>query len=264
MSVSREFLQSTNIGIIYAIIFVIGLYIYWRGLAETHKNRSGIFDSFLLGGLFGLVVSRIAYIIIEWENFTSFIWYWLPYEKYGENIYLFRLLPWKFVNVFDGGLVIFGLFIGLILFLTFYTLVLRDWRWKHVYFPIYLSSVSMLSLSLLFTGFVNEINAWVIKGGILFATVIGFFVAYFVLKGIFKNIKREKYALSYGSLLLTWLSSAYIGYIYINSEISMMEQVMVGVFVLWSVVMGVFFIQDLRKASVSIESISSVRSVNTV
>jgi hypothetical protein len=261
ISILRSFFVNTNFAFIFILIYIIGLFIFWRVSVDTHKNRSSVFDLFILSGFSGLFLSRILYIIIEWERFSSFIWYWLPYEKYGDNIYLFRLLPWRFINIADGGLIILGLFLGLIFFATFYSLVIKKWGWKDMFFQIYISGVSMLSMSLLFTGFVSDVSGWFSKGLILLIFVSLFLVIFFFSRKIFKNPIRAKYQFGYIGLLITWISTLYIGYIYLSSEISVIEQLLVGLFLLWSFVMGIIYIIDLRKPEVRIESISSVRSI---
>ena len=101
---------------------------------RSRKNRSSVFDIFLISSSLSLLVGRIVYIVLEWKTFSSYIWYWLPYEKYGDKIYLFRLLPWRFISIWDGGLDILGLFISLLLLLTLYSLVVKKWRWKQMFF----------------------------------------------------------------------------------------------------------------------------------
>lgn len=261
ISLLRSGITDINFAIIFILIFFFGLFLFWRFTVELHKNRSSVFDLFILSGFAGLFLSRILYIFIEWKSFSSFIWYWLPYEKYGDKIFLFRLLPWRFFNISDGGLVILGLFLGLILFATFYTLVVKNWGWKSMFLPIYISATTMLSLSLLFTGFANDVSGWLTEGLVLMIFVFAFILLSFFPQKVFKNSTWGKYELGYIGLILTWVSSAYIGYIYLSSEISVMEQILVGIFILWSFVMGIMYIGDLRKPEVTIESISSVRSI---
>jgi len=260
----RDVASQLNVFVLYIFIFFVGMYVFWRGCAETYKNRSSVFDMFIFSGIFGLILGRILYILLEWENFTSYIWYWLPYEKYGDKIYLFRLLPWRFFSIWDGGLVIFGMFLGLVLFFTFYALVIKGWRWKHMYFPVYFSSIVMLGISLLFAGFVNEISDWLINGSLLIGSTVIASLMYMFIEKIVKDQSKEKYVIGYVGLFITWLSSAYIGYIYLSSELSLLENISVGIFLIWSLVMGVYFLIDLRKARVEIERLSTVRSVGGV
>ncbi len=263
ISAIREFVAIINPVFILFIIYFLGMYVFWRGTAESRKNRSSVFDMFLVSGIFSVLVGRITYIIVEWTQFYQFIWYWLPYEKYGDKIFLFRLLPWRFLNIWTGELIIVAMFASLILTATVYTLVIKKWRWKHLFFPIYFSAVSMLSFSFLFSGFVNEVTDWIFKGAVLISAVIAFFGLYNFFVSTLNNPVKKKLVIGYVGLLFVWLTTVYIGYIYLTSNLSLVENAFVILFLIWSLVSGVFFVIDLRKASVSIESISTVRSVNS-
>ena len=128
----KEFIQNIHPLVVFALLFLLGMYIFWRGSIESRKNRSSVFDMFLISGFLSGIVGRVVYIILEWEQFSSFIWYWIPYEKYGDEVFLFRLLPWRFLSIWDGGIIILAMFVTLLLVMTFYTLVIKKWRWKHI------------------------------------------------------------------------------------------------------------------------------------
>jgi MFS family permease len=259
----RVLLSGLQPSIIFLVIFVFGMYVFWRGCTESRKNRSSVFDMFILSGIMSVLMGRFVYIVSEWEKFSSFIWYWLPYEKYGENIFLFRLLPWRFFSIWDGGLVILSMFVTLILVMTFYAIVIKNWRWKHMFFPIYFSATTMLGISFILTGFVEYFNEWIYKGLILIIVLAIFFILFKFISRIVKNPLTEKYILGYVGLLIVWLSTLYISYIYISGSLSLHETVAIGVFILWSFIMGVLFLFDLKKANLTIETRSSVRSVNS-
>jgi len=258
---TNEIIRNIHPLVVYSVIFLCGLYVFWRGSAESRKNRSSVFDMFLVSGLLSGIVGRIVYIILEWETFRLFIWYWLPYEKYGEDIYFFRLLPWRFFSIWDGGLVILGMFVSLLIFMTFYALVLKKWRLKHMFFPIYFSSTTMLGLSFMYIGINSGFNDWIYKGLVLIALLAVFFLLFKFIYKVVKNPLREKYVLGYVGFLVVLISSLYISYLYLTSELSFLEDVLIAIFVIWSIVMGISFIVDLKMARVRIESVSAVRSV---
>lgn len=257
----KDFIQGVHPLIIYILIFLFGLYVFWRGCTESRKNRSSVFDIFLVSGFLGSVVGRVVYIITTWESFSSYIWYWLPYEKYGDKIYLFRLLPWRFFSVWDGGLVILGMFISMLIFLTFFSLVIKKWRWKHMFFPIYFSSTTMLGVSFIYTGIASGFNEWIYKGLILIIVLLFFFLFFKFIYKIVKNPLYEKYILGYVGLLTVLISSVYIVYLYISSDLTLLEDILVGIFLIWTLVMSAFFLSDLRRARVNIKSVSTIRSV---
>jgi len=247
--------------VILAVIFFFGMYVFWRGCAQSRKNRSSVFDMYIISGFFSALVGRLVYIIVEWESFSSFIWYWIPYEKYGDKIFLFRLLPWRFMAIWDGGLVILNMFVSLLLFMTFYSVVIKKWRWKHMFFPVYFSATAMLGLSFMITGLLEGVNEWVYKGIILVVLLGIFFVTYKFIYRVVSDPLKEKYTLGYVGLGIVWVSSIYIAYIHLVDRLSLLENLTVVVFLLWSLLFGIFFILDLRKARVSIETRSSIRSV---
>ncbi len=257
----KEYVQDIHPLVVYSTLFLIGMFVFWRGCAESRKNRSSIFDVFLVSGFLSAIFGRVVYVILEWSSFSSYIWYWLPYEKYGDKVFLFRLLPWRFFSVWDGGLVILALFVSLLLFLTFFVLVVKKWRWKHMFFPIYFSSTAMVGMSFIYIGLVSNFNEWIYKGLVLiFVLAIFFFLFKFIFK-IVKDPLYEKYILGYIGVLIVFISSVYLVYLYLSSDLSLLEDVLVGIFMIWSLVMSFFFILDLRRAKVSIRSVSTVRSV---
>jgi hypothetical protein len=263
LHITGEFVKSIPSPIAYLFIFFIGLFVFWRGCAEYRKNRSSVFDLFLISSFLSIVVARVVYIVLEWETFTSYIWYWIPYEKYGEKIYLFRLLPWRFLSIWDGGLVVLAIFVSLLLFMTFFSLVVKKWRWKHMFFPIYYASTTMLGVSFIYIGVNSGFYDWVYKGLILIGVLAIFFLFFKFIYKIVKNPLLEKYILGYVGLVTVWMSSIYIIYFYFSSVTSLLENAFVGIFLIWSLIMGVLFIIDLRKARVQIRSVSTVRSVSS-
>ncbi len=260
----RIFVAGIHPLILLVVIFCIGLYVFWRGCAESRKNRSSVFDMFLLSGFLSSIVGRVTYIVIEWEQFSSFIWYWIPYEKYGDKIFLFRLLPWRFLSIWDGGLVILTMFVSILLFMTFYSFVVKKWRWKHMFFPIYFSATTMLGVAFVVTGFLGDFNEWIYKGMILIFLIAIFYILYRFIYFVISDALKEKYSFGYLGLLLVWVSSAYIAYMYLSDDLSLIEDISVILFLLWSLIMGILFLFDLRKARVSIQTRSTVRSVKGI
>ena len=257
----KEFIQNIHPLVVFALLFLLGMYIFWRGSIESRKNRSSVFDMFLISGFLSGVVGRVVYIILEWEQFSSFIWYWIPYEKYGDEVFLFRLLPWRFLSIWDGGIIILAMFVTLLLVMTFYSLVIKKWRWKHMFFPIYFSSTTMLGMSFVYVGITSGFNDWIYKGLVLIVMLAIFFLLFKFIYKIVKDTLMEKYISGYIGVGIVWISSIYIAYLYLTSDLSLTENVLVGIFLIWSIVMGITFVTDLRKARVRIASVSTVRSV---
>lgn len=131
-----------------------------------------------------------------------------------------------------------------------------------MFFPIYFASISMLGASFVATGLLGNFNEWIYKGAILVFLIGIFFVIYKFIYMIVSSPVAEKYILGYLGLIIVWVSSIYIAYIYLIDDLSWYENFSVGVFLLWSFVMGILFLVDLRKTNVRIETRTSVRSVS--
>lgn len=258
----RSFLSTINPLFVLSFVFLVGMYVFWRGCVESRKNRSSVFDMFIISGLLSSIIGRVIYIILEWDSFSSYIWYWIPYEKYGDSIFLFRLLPWRFLSIWDGGLVIFSMFLSILIFMTGYAAVVKKWRWKHMYFPVYFSATTMLGLSFAITGVLGEFNDWIYKGVILLFLMAIFFVLYKFIYSVVKDPLKEKYLFGYLGTGIVWISSIYICYIYLVDDLTLLEDIGVIVFAIWSLVSGIAFLADLKKANVTIKSVSSIRSVS--
>jgi len=163
--------------------------------------------------------------------------------------------------IWDGGLVILSMFVSLLFFMTFYSVVVKKWRWKHMFFPVYFSATAMLGSSFIITGLLGGVNEWVYKGVVLVVLLGLFFVTFKFIYRIVSDPVKEKYILGYIGLGIVWVSSIYIAYIHLVDKLSLLENLTVAGFLLWSLLFGIFFVLDLRKARVSIQTRSSIRSV---
>ena len=132
-----------------------------------------------------------------------------------------------------------------------------------MFFPIYFSSTTMLGMSFVYIGITSGFNDWIYKGLVLIVILAIFFLLFKFIYKVVKDPLLEKYILGYIGVGIVWISSIYISYIYLTSELSLTENILVGVFLVWSIVMGIAFLTDLRKARVRIESVSTVRSVQS-
>lgn len=247
---------------IYLVISVAGLFVYWRGCTETRKDRSSIFDTFLISIGVGFIVGRISFLRIYWTEYTRYAWYFLPYERYGDTVYMFRLLPWRFFRIWDGGLTIFVAMVAFLILLTLLALFYKKWRWYQVYFPIFFSMTSMLGLSFLYLGVIDEFAGWVIRGSaLLLLPFIFWAVSKFFLFTIKNGIKRRKFLVYIGILIVT-LASLYISYEYLSDDVSQFEFGSVVALLIWTAVMNIYTIIDINRPNLEIEKVSSVRAVD--
>ena len=259
---TRNFLINLNPLWIYLVIVLVGLFIYWKGCTETRRNRSSIFDTFLISIATGLVVGRISYLSINWSEYSRYAWYFLPYERYGQTVYLFRLLPWRLLRVWDGGLTIFVAMITFLVILTLLVSLYKKWRWYQVYFAVFFSMTSMLATSFLYLGIIENYMAWIIRGIILFLVPVIFWAFSKIFLFLIENNYKRRKALIYFGVLIVTLTSVYTSYEYLSDQTSQFEFISVIILLIWNVISDIFIILDLNKPNIEIEKVSSVRAVD--
>ena len=66
-------LNISSFGFFLALSFVLGLFIIFQELHEDFKEDD-IFDSSLLSVFFGLLGSRLFYVLLNWEKFSQQLW----------------------------------------------------------------------------------------------------------------------------------------------------------------------------------------------
>lgn len=257
----QEILNSVSPLILFVIVVLVGMYVFWSGSMETRKDTSSVYDIFVTSLLGGLVVGRICYIIINWEQFSNFIWYWLPYEKYGEEIYLFRLLPWRFMRIWDWRIDILSMFVAFILIATFWVLVVKKWRWSHMFTTIFFTAESMLALSFVLLGASTGKQNWLTQGIVMtLLPLVLFFLKNSVKKAIIG--KKELKILMVLDIFFILITTTYVTYTYFIVNLNNTEKVSIIIFALWSLFGIFFYLKETKKADITIEKVSSVHTVS--
>lgn len=257
----QQVLNSVSPLILFAIVLIIGMYVFWSGSMETRKNISSVYDIFVTSLFGGLIVGRICYIIIKWEEFSSYIWYWLPYEKYGDEIYLFRLLPWRFMRIWDWRIDILSMFVAFLLVATFWVLVVKKWKWSHMFTTIYLTAEVMLAISFVLLGASTANEDWLIQGVVMVLLPL---VLFFLKNSVRKAIvgKKEIKILMLLDIFFIFLTTTYVSYAYLIADITNTERASIITFALWSLLGIIFYMRETRQADITIEKVSSVRTVS--
>lgn len=259
----RVFLSYVPPVVFFILVIFLGLYVFWRGCLETRKNNSSIFDMYFLSLFSGLVVGRISYIITHWSDFSSFIWYWLPYEKYGSEIYLFRVLPWRFFRVWDLGIDILPMFVGFLLVATALTIFVKKWKWSHLFIQIFFTAQVMLAFSFIVVGVAIANQDWLLQGAMMILLAIVLFLLSNSIKSIMIGPKEAKVLVVLNTFFV-FITMGYVAYVYFTTEITMMEKGSVVVFIVWTILGVIAYIVDSNKANVTIEKVSSVREVSSI
>ena len=259
----QRILTGINLLILFLLVIFIGLYVFWRGCVSTRKDNSSIFDTFIMSSLFGIVLGRISYIINNWSSFASQIWYWLPYEKYGNEIYLFRVLPWRFFRVWDWGIDILLMFVGFFTMATIWSILVKKWEWSHIFTTIFFSLQVMLGNSFLLLGGASGNEEWMVQGVVMLLIPLVMVFLKNSTKVIAKRRKENRVGIVL-DIFFVLLSTLYISYTYLSIQITDIEKGGVIFFVIWSVLGVFFYIRSLKKDPVVIEKVSSVREVSSI
>jgi hypothetical protein len=259
----QEILNSISPLVLFVVVILLGMYVFWRGALESRKNMSSIYDVFLISLLSGLGIGRICHIVLNWSRFSNYIWYWLPYEKYGNEVYLFRVLPWRFFRVWDWGIDILAMFIGFLMVATFWVLVVKKWKWNHMFTTIFFTAQMMLAISFTLVGGSARNEQWIVQGVImlLLPAVLLF------LKNSVKRVrvgKKEIKILMGLDIIFIVLTVAYITYTYLSLDISNIERVSVFTFIFWTILGIIAYIKQRKSVDITIEKVSSVRSVSSI
>jgi hypothetical protein len=257
----QQILNSVSPLILFVIVLLLGMYVFWSGSMETRKNISSVYDIFVTSLLGGLVVGRICYIIINWEQFSSFIWYWLPYEKYGEEIYLFRLLPWRFMRIWDWRIDILSMFVAFILITTFWVVIVKKWKWSHMFTTIFFTAEGMLAISFILLGASTANQEWLTQGIVMVLLPL---VLFFLKNSVKKAIvgKKEIKTLMLLDIFFITLTTAYVTYTYFIADINNTEKTSIITFAVWSLLGIIFYMKETKQADITIEKVSSVRTVS--
>ncbi len=254
-------LNSVSPLILFTIVVFLGMYVFWSGSMKTRKNISSVYDIFVTSILGGGVVGRACYIIMNWEQFSNLIWYWLPYEKYGDEIYLFRLLPWRFLRIWDWRIDILSMFVAFILIATFWVLVVKKWKWSHMFTTIFFTAEVMLALSFILLGGSTGNQEWLTQGIVMVLLPL---VLFFLKNSVKKAIigKKELKILMFLDIFFILLTTAYVTYTYLIADISNTEKGSIIIFTLWSLLGIFFYMKETKQADITIEKLSSVRTVS--
>jgi len=257
----QEILNSVSPLILFTIVLLLGMFVFWSGSMETRKNISSVYDIFITSLFGGLVVGRICYIIINWEQFGNFIWYWLPYEKYGEEIYLFRLLPWRFMRIWDWGIDILSMFVAFLLIATFWVRVIKKWKWSHMFTTIFFTAEGMLAISFILLGASTANQEWLTQGVVMVLLPL---VLFFLKNSVKKAIvgKKELKILVLLDTFFILLTTVYVTYTYFIADINNTEKASIIIFALWSFFGIIFYMKETKKADITIEKVSSVHTVS--
>jgi len=240
------------------IIYLLVSYFFWREARILNKDRNSIFDLWFFN-FFGMALwGRMSFVGANWSAlYEGLPWSFLPYERYANNIYLFRLLPWKFITVWDGGFMFSGIAVAFLIVSFIFIVFIKKWSWKQMMMPIITFSQYLLSFTLVVYGSLMRYENVVILGLILLVVVI--------VISVVRALFSEKYVvIKYIYPLYTLLSELFIAYIFYSAQVALVDKINVGLIILMTIIMIIKYLTELLKPKTTIESISAVKPISPI
>lgn len=246
-----------NIGFLPFFFFglIFSVFIFWRESKFSDKDRNSVFDMWFLVIFLTMLWGRISFIIANWGFFGALPWSLAPYERYGNDVYFFRLLPWKFFDLRDGGFLFTSMFAGYLLVAFVYTIIVKKWRWREMFMPVVLSAETMLSLLLTVYGAVSGFRD-IFVGGL---SIAGLVVLFLIVISIFRWKLKERNGIWDGVLYLLVLIFMFVSFfiitrMFLSYDISEVDKVNVYIMNFMAVIMTIYFIFFEKRSSDKAES----------
>ncbi len=212
---------------LFALGLVLSLFLFWKE-SYTHKDRNSLFDMWVLIIIFAMFWGRLSFIISNWELFESLPWALAPYERYGENIFFFRLLPWRFIDLRDGGFLFTGIFSAYILFAFLYNIFIKKWRWREMFLPVILSAEVLLVFVLIVYGALAGFPDIVLGGFLIGGVIIAFLAIVMSLRWMLKKNYRVDVLpglINFVVVIFIVVSFALITRLFLSYEISPIDRI---------------------------------------
>jgi hypothetical protein len=234
---------------LFLVGLLLSLFLFWKE-SHAHKNRNSLFDMWFLSILVAMFWGRLAFIISNWELFESLPWAIAPYERYGESIFFFRLLPWKFFDLRDGGFLFTGIFAAYVLFAFLYNIFVKKWKWREMFFPVIISAEVLLAFILIVYGALAGFGDVVI-GGLVIAAIIALFLAIIT---ILRWRLRKSYHIEvingiihFLVILFIIVSFTIITRLFFSYEISLVDKINVVVMNVTGLIVTLYFVLIERR-----------------
>lgn len=239
-----------NIGFlpVLALIYMFSLLIFWFESKQVKKDSNSIFDQWFVTTAAMIVWGRVSYIIASWDNFADWYWFWLPYEKYGGDIFLFRAMPWRLFAIWDGGFLFIAMFLSFILFNFLYVIFIKKWRWREMMVVIIVTANFMLSTFLFAYGLFTKTNEATRNGLIILAYTLVFQIMMLILRLVYK--RKKDFFIKIGQILIILFTIGNImlvSYVFLSVNISSIERWHVYAYIVLGVVMLISYLIDIKR-----------------
>lgn len=255
-----------QLGFLPIVVFatLMSLYVFWLESRKSNKNQNSLFDGYFLAAILMVIWGRITYLFTNPADYEGLIWSFIPYERYPDGFFVFRLLPWRYFRIWDGEFLFTGLFLGFVIGAAFYTLVYKRWRWRETMSTVIFTSSMYLGTLLFISGFMVEDNNILGQGVVILAlTLTYFFFSSSIARGIkSRNSKLWERVNYYLIFLFSILLSMYIPTSLLASDITYWDRINLYVFSGFSVISHIIYIIDVFRKDVKIKTEYRTRSVS--
>lgn len=89
ISIGTFRLQSLTVLAVVALFFTA--FVFWRKGKEEHYETVELFDTFLISGLFGVVMGRLTFVLFNWSLFADNWWQIVNVAQFPGNVPLIAL-----------------------------------------------------------------------------------------------------------------------------------------------------------------------------
>jgi hypothetical protein len=244
------------------IIFFVGLLMFWYEARKVHKDRNSIFDHWIFISIIAVFWGRVSYIIAQWSDFSNWYWFWLPYERYGDDIFLFRAMPWRLFSIWDGGFLILAIYVTLLLFGYIFAVIIKRWRWKEMMMVILLPINFMLAFFLLSYGIFIRNDAIIQEGLYFVFFTLGFQLLLLFLEIVYKKSlhKLPKIKQLVSAIYLMFITFI-VNFIFLADSISKIEEYHLYFFTIFSLFLLGAYVYDIRKPDepANLDAYASIR-----
>ncbi len=241
-----------NIGFIPVLvgIYFISMLMFWYESKRVKKNRNSIFDQWFLITTFMIFWGRVTYVITNWGLFSKWNWFYLPYERYGDQIYVFRAMPWRLLAIWDGGFLFIPMFLAYIVVSYFYAVFIKKWRWREMMVGVLFSSNFLLGSTLFMYGVYIIQRDIAIRGFILVVSSLIFQLFIKLIRRVYKDninayVNMAQVLIVVFALLEIW----FLTNTFFSQDITMLDRYHVYGFIAFSLYMVIAYLVDVRRES---------------
>ncbi len=223
---------------------LLSLFVFWKE-SYSHKDRNSVFDMWFFTILFAMFWARLSFIISNWDLFESLPWAIAPYERYGEDIYFLRLLPWRFFDLRDGGFLFTSIFSAYILFAFLYNILVKKWRWREMFLPVILSAEILLVFVLIVYGAIAGFVDIVLGGFLIGGVILGFLAVIVSLRWMLKRdylVEILPGLINFFVIIFIVVSFVLITRLFLSYDISFIDRVNVFLMNIVGFVFAFYFI----------------------